>query len=119
MSYDFSMSAGPRVCKHCGEEIPDVECEEESRSLGCTSNVGPMFRHCLGATGVTQFDGMLGRDALPILEAGIERMRLDRNLLEEMNPANGWGSYDGALRTLQKLREWCTSTPEHTISIWY
>jgi len=87
-----------------------------------THNVSPMWR----AAGV--FNALYGHEEwdredvtaaelIPVLENGLNEMTNHRARFEVMNPENGWGDYDGAVRFLFKLLCACR---EHPRSIyWY
>lgn len=85
--------------------------------LGYTYNVSPMFYDAMGGEGIRGLDGKLGRDALPLLRSAIEKMAGNPEKYRAMNPENGWGNYDGALRLLRDLLEWCESAPLATLVV--
>lgn len=51
------------------------------------------------------------------LRAGLEAMRADREGFKELNPANGWGTYEGALRFLEACATAFTEYPNATIEV--
>lgn len=79
-----------------------------------TFNLGAMFRLALGHR-LTEFNGTLGRDAIPTLENAILEMLKNPAMFKELNPPNGWGSYEGALEFLNELLIACTHHPKATI----
>lgn len=104
MSWDISMR-----CNHCGTDVEDTDY---------TYNVAPMFvRAFKHETGIRMLNGMTGASALPLLQAAISDMESARDVYLEMNPPNGWGSYDGALALLRRLAEWCAKRPELTLVV--
>ena len=83
-----------------------------------TWNVSPMF--------VLAFKNKKGLDiinnepafvAADMLGAAINRMIESRETYEKLNPENGWGSYDGAVMFLQKIREKCVEHPNLTVNL--
>lgn len=75
-----------------------------------TSNVSPMWRWCLSV--VTESPLQLSdtqdwtcEQAAPVLEKAVAVMEAERPRLEAMNPENGWGDYDGALKYLRNVAE--------------
>lgn len=82
-----------------------------------TSNVSGMWRDALGRSLGDYHGAPCSEAAGPILR-GIERMRTDPARYEAMNPENGWGDYEGALKYLERLYEACTQHPKATIAIW-
>lgn len=82
-----------------------------------TFNVSPMFFRALAGTeiaeaGLRGLDGKLGSECAPLLTVMIERMEASPDAFKELNPPNGWGSYDGALHLLRELRRWCAEAPK-------
>lgn len=46
------------------------------------------------------------------LRAGLELLRSDRERFEKFNPENGWGSYDGLVRFVEKYLAACEENPD-------
>lgn len=114
MSYDVELVIDT------GGEYPATVTECRSP----TYNLAPMFREALGIpmsahadSGGGHLDGMLARDALPILNRAIERMCSEPDRFRALNPPNGWGSYEGALEFLRWLREQCENHPKATVRV--
>lgn len=63
---------------------------------------------CGGLPGVS---GLPCTEALPALHAGVSYMEGHQDELEQMSPANGWGSYEGALAYLRKCADACAEHP--------
>ncbi len=93
-----------------------------------TSNVAPMFYAAFADSeklaaelgenkGIRGLSGLTGSDAQPLLDAAIEYFHEHKVELEAMNPANGWGSYDGALKLLGKLSRGCEQWPDDTLRV--
>lgn len=122
MSYDtyITMDTG------AGRRPTVVECGN------MTSNIGGMYRKAMPwrsgmiATyaghekpdprdekrdGLPGLSGMLCRDALPILNEGVAYLQDHPAEMRAMEPDNGWGSYEGALQYLRKIRDACTEHP--------
>jgi hypothetical protein len=55
--------------------------------------------------------------SLPTLQRAVTAMEADPEKYQAMNPANGWGDYEGALDYLRKLRDACAAYPNATIHI--
>ena len=62
---------------------------------------------------------MAGADAAPLLNDAIKDMAAHPQKYEPMAPENGWGSYDGALNYLIRIREMCMEHPLATIGMSY
>lgn len=105
MSYDIQLviNTGNRLA-------PVTECKSP------TYNLGPMFALALGA-GIRSLDGRIAADIVPtVCEASID-MRRNPEKYRKLTPENGWGSYEGALETLQWLLEMCEEHPLATVQI--
>ncbi len=103
-----------------------------------TSNVGGMYRKAMpgpypgggryGGTGeayptggLKGLSGLTVKEALPILEKGLDHMRSHKDAYVEMEPPNKWGSYEGALGYLDRLyhctKEASIDDPEYVIGV--
>jgi hypothetical protein len=110
------------------------ELSEVAEVGNITSNIGRMFYAAMPGPfegggrydgtgepeargGLTGLSGLLCRDALPFIAAGLDAMR-DREVeMRAMEPGNGWGSYGGALQYLQKTYEACERHPNATLCV--
>lgn len=103
MSYDVSLH-GPKDC--------NCDCCRVRRAdfdANYTSNCGAMF--IKAGLPIRELDGMLAADALPRLNAAIAAMTADKPGYEKLNPANGWGDYEGALAFFREIRNGCEAAP--------
>lgn len=82
-----------------------------------TSNVSGMWTQALNDRALYEFDGMAATEAVPLLDAGIAAMEADPAGFRELNPANGWGRYEGALDYLRRLRAGCVEHPKTVIRV--
>lgn len=82
-----------------------------------TSNVSGMWKDALGRS-LGDYHGAPCVEAAGPLRSGIDRMRADPARYQAMNPANGWGNYQGALAYLERLYQGCCNHPKATIRIW-
>lgn len=60
-------------------------------------------------------DGRTGVEGHVLLTAVIEQLKADPEHYRAMNPANGWGDYDGLLKTLCAMRD---AVPMEEPSVW-
>ena len=81
-----------------------------------TSNVSPMWTQALGRP-LYELHGMSAAEAVPLLYAGIAAMRADPDGYRALNPANGWGRFEGALGYLKTLRDACAEHPKTVIRV--
>lgn len=56
-------------------------------------------------------------DILPILRAGIARMKADPEKFIALNPENGWGSYETFLPWLERYADACEANPDALVEV--
>lgn len=122
MSWDFFMMAdlgGPDLVY-----VEEFEAEQ-------TYNVAPMYFEAFGddlfgvrhegeqpeRLGIRGLNGKTGEAAKPLIELAIQRMTKDPAKYRAMEPDNGWGSYEGAMKTLNTLNYWCCAAPRGIIKV--
>lgn len=81
-----------------------------------TYNVQPMTARA-GLPSLNRLDGVPAVVAALALDRVIDRMASDPVMYREMNPANGWGDYDGFLGRLMSLAEHLRDNPEVTVRV--
>lgn len=103
MSLDVSLS-----CPTCGHG---------RASFNLTYNLGPMWRAASGLDNewMLPVEGKTGAEVLPMLNAALAALRGDPDRFERMNPPNGWGSYDGLVEVLERMR---AASKEHPTWKW-
>lgn len=69
--------------------------------------------------GLADLHGKSGKFCAPILEVALAHMREPEHaaMYAEMNPANGWGSHEGATRYLAKCLSACRNFPERVFEV--
>ncbi len=97
---------------------PEPSCVEHEH-LNYTYNVSPMFREALGGEGLNDLHGIEAGVAAQRLGHAIGQMAYpgNREKYEAMNPPNGWGDHQGAIRFLQRLRAICEAHPKARVVI--
>lgn len=110
MSWDVSIEA------FTGKHWDEVYCVGNM-----TSNVHPMYTKAFNLQdGFGKFIHESDcSDLIPILEAGIKYMEKYKKEMLALNPSNGWGDYDSALKFLQRLWWSCKEYPDCRVSCWY
>ena len=92
--------------------------ETEIYEGNVTYNLADMYYKCIDKEkGFKKLDGMNCKEALPIINNAIQDMLNKADEYGKINPKNGWGSYDGLLKTLQEMRNCCENNPDGTINI--
>ena len=81
-----------------------------------TCNVSPMYVDAMGVS-LSYFDGKAAKDCVKLLAQGVKNMLDDPDKYLAMEPENGWGHYEGALRYLSKLMNACIENPNATIEV--
>lgn len=57
----------------------------------------------------------LAEDLIPYLKDGINELESEPTKYKKLNPANGWGDYDGLLRTAKRILNACITNPDATV----
>jgi len=105
MSHSISLA-----CTHCGSRVFESNL---------TANLTPMLREAGIYLGDERWKEHPGIDMLPTLQRAIDQMLDDPERFKAMNPANGWGDYGGAIKTLTTLRDSIARNPDATYSDWH
>lgn len=118
MSYDVSLhgewTEEPCVCPCCDNQ-------HVARTRVClwsgnmTSNVAPMWRNA--GIDLKTFDNARADDMIPKLRIAIAEMEAKPFTFAAMNPENGWGDNNGALRFLREILAACEESPNATIMV--
>ena len=82
-----------------------------------TSNVEPMWRAALGFP-LSRTSGWPVRLAEFVFLHCAQVMVANREEFEAMNPEDGWGDYDGALRYVLRAAEMCAPYRDDAIVVW-
>lgn len=127
MGYDLWIEA------NIGAGGTRTEVDKEPRHI--TYNVDAMFALALGdehagvrngadvvlhrkEPALERFVGRRCSDCYDELVRAVARMEVDPGAFLELEPANGWGSYDGALDYLRRLRDACLRHPHGYVAGW-
>ena len=106
MSWDVSLI---KECKCCGHK-------DEIDVGNYTYNVSPMYKKAMGCS-ISEFNGKLAKEVLDILSQGIYNMTNEPEVYKLMNPKNGYGNYEGALRFLQEIHDVCKENQDYIIEV--
>lgn len=83
-----------------------------------TYNLAPMYYKCIDINGgLKALNGMKCKDAVPVLNRAIDDLIENKEEYEKLNPKNGWGSYEGLLKSLKSLRIACLENPSGKVEI--
>lgn len=97
-----------------GGESPAIIEEYEDN---ITWNLQEMLSKATKLDGFRTLDGMIAKYAIPILDTAIKDMKAKPKIYKKLNPHNGWGTYEVALDSLEKLLCACVENPKATIRI--
>ena len=106
MSYDVYL----RGCYGCGD-CPSCHAAESELDRNYTYNVGPMIHDACGS-GPNEWHGKPANEVASIISKGLEKMRADPAKYEAMNPANGWGDFEGCKNFLGEIQDECQRYPK-------
>ncbi|CAM6001137.1 unnamed protein product [Sphagnum balticum] len=81
-----------------------------------TSNVGGMFQLALNGDRISVIDGSKASDVQVPLKKALDYMLTHGSELREMNPTNGWGNYEGALKFMSDIYQASLDYPDWTDS---
>lgn len=83
-----------------------------------TYNLAPMYYKCIDINGgLKALNGMKCKNAVPVLNRAIDDLVENKEEYEKLNPENGWGSYEGLLKSLKNLRIACLKNPSGKVEI--
>ena len=82
-----------------------------------TSNVACMWREA--GCDLKELRDTVARDAIKPLCDAINRMLADPDKYKAMEPANGWGTYEGCVNYLKAIHDACMADPDDIISVSY
>lgn len=118
--------AGYETCARCGATKRCSECGQEKKNacevaaMNITHNVSHMWRH-VGAYGALyESDGVIARQTLSALRAGLLTMQNEGGFAEcvKLNPENRWGSAREARDWLARWLRVCEENLEAEIGVW-
>jgi hypothetical protein len=95
MSLDIDLLLDP--CPHCGRSDGGVF------SANITYNLGPMWRAAGLPFSVEEIEGKRASELVPWLEAGLAELVNNSATYKAMNPSNGWGSFEGLVKTVAEM----------------
>ena len=58
------------------------------------------------------------KQLIPLLEEGLHLLRSDPPRFQQLNPENGWGTYDGLIKFMGDYLSACREHPEATVQTW-
>jgi len=90
---------------------PEEPHEFEVWWKNITHSVVPMWNKAGVYDALYRSDGKQAQDIIPYLERGLEKMKENPSEYEALNPANGWGSYSGAVDFLEDYLCACHLAP--------
>lgn len=103
------------------EDGTTEDCEEEVYSANCTHNLNIMADKCglyellwrPEEVGVTKANQLIEP-----LTVGLELLKSKPEYFKQFNPSNGWGSYEGFVRFVEKYLEACVENGDCYVRVW-
>ena len=83
-----------------------------------THNVSAMWRKAGIHDALYESKDKTAAEVLPELRTGLMLMRDDPDGFRALNPPNGWGDYDSALKWLETLIAAFEECPDGVIGVW-
>lgn len=101
------MSADLWLSYEAGGECEDEECQFlhsfQVFNINVTYNLSPMLRKCGWKWDRERLDGKKAADIAEAVEATLIKLKADPEKFREMNPPNGWGTYDGLVEQWERF----------------
>ena len=94
--------------------------EREVYDANITHNLGKMAAECdlyLPLWEPEEIGATHARDLIEPLRAGLARLGEERERLQEFNPSNGWGNYDGLVRFVTGYLAACEAWPDAEVQV--
>ena len=95
----------------------DFSLVKEVASENYTHNVIEMWVKAGCYDALYNSEGRCAENLVPVLYAAIQDMLKRPAEYKALNPDNGWGDYDGALKFLLRIHEICLLFPSAIVSI--
>jgi len=92
-----------------------IEIELFSKNI--THNVSPMWRKTEIFDELYESHGKQPKEIVYKLEQGLLMMQIHSEDFKLLNPKNGWGSYENAIKFLSEVIEACKLYPEAKVRI--
>lgn len=89
----------------------------DGTDVNLTHNLTPMLR-AAGFPGWRAFEGAPASESAGVFAKVAAGLRANPERFRAMNPPNGWGTYEGALEVMERLRDLCARHPKATIGAW-
>lgn len=106
MSWDVSLI---KECKCCNKT-------DEIEVGNYTYNVSKMYNLAMDCT-ISDLHGLIANDVTVKLLEGINHMKQYSETYIQLNPANGYGNYEGAVKFLEKIYDACMKNPDYKIDV--
>jgi hypothetical protein len=117
--YLTGQAGGPCKCEECGAEHqrangPGVYWANITHNLSRMADAAglycPLWRP--GEIGIER-----AAQLIDPLEEGLARLRVDADTFKAMEPANGWGTYDGLISFVRAYLAACRKHPDATVGV--
>ena len=108
-------------CQKCGHVT--MRRGDELFSRNVTHNLGSMAQaagiyHVLWRPDECSPPITRAKQLIEPLTEGLARLRADPEKFKALNPANGWGSYEGLVEFVDGYRYACKEFPDALVGVW-
>lgn len=87
------------------------------KSFNATHNLTEMWTEAGCFDALYNSDGIKAKHIRPFLEKGLKLMIIKSDSFKKLNPENGWGSYEGAVKFLENVINACLENKESRVHI--
>lgn len=113
MSLDIWLKQSFPACAQCELDAREVEWY----SGNYTHNVTPMWELAGCYDALYMSNWQLAETVIPSMREAVAKMESDPAAYRALNPSNGWGDYDSALKFARTFLAACEAHPKATIGV--
>jgi hypothetical protein len=110
MSYDVSFRFNVEGAKD--------GCVSLDESFNMTSNVAPMY-HAADHLWIGDLNEKPAKEVIGMLRPAIAYMETHPEEMRKLEPENGWGHFESALKFLRDILDVCADNPACIVHVWY
>ena len=118
MSLDvYLMGEKKAKCHYCEQDLPELETlytDNITHNLGQMAEKAGLYIYLWRPDehGLTK-----AKQLIPFLKKGLEKLQSTPEIFKELNPENGWGTYEHLVKFVEEYILACDKYPESTIDI--
>ena len=108
-----------------GREPVTVRDEDETTTRVYQANITHNLNRMADAAGIykplwrpDELEITRAEELIEPLSSGLEALKSNPERFEELNPENGWGTYEGLVQFVENYLGACRQYPQATVSVW-